>query len=189
MISPEKIRKVIDLIGDGHSQREAEKLADVSHSTFSSYMQKSRLRENAFVFDGHYLHEHVEAARMRAAELARQKARRGASNFERVVQPDEFDPAELNAHAVELLDNAPPGVVASDPLLNHPRAHWSVNSDLRPQLADAVDRGTLGGRIDGGGYGRQAPPQDATRSLVSTRRYSYSERVHTGPLRVHVIKK
>ena len=188
MIAAERIRKVIDFIAAGHSQREAERLADVSHSTFSRYVQHSRLRENAFVFDGHYLFEHVEAARMRAAELQQVTPwpRRGASQFERVAQPE---PEELSAHAVELLDSAPPGVVASDPLLNHPRAHWSANGDLRPQLADAVDRGTLGGRIDGGGYGRQAPPQDPTRTLVSTRRYNYSERVKTGPLTVHIIKK
>jgi hypothetical protein len=187
------MRRLIECIARGHSMRGAERECDVSHSAVALWMKRSRVRDNRYVLDGRFFHEHIDEARAQAATLERQIARRGASDFERTAQPEpvEFDPAEMepNAHKVELLDAAPPGVNANDPLLRHPRATWSVNSDLRPQLADAVESGTLAGRIDGGGYGRQAPPQDATRTTVATRRYSFAERVKTGPLTVHIIKR
>jgi len=185
------MRRLIECIARGHSMRGAERECDVSHSAVALWMKRSRVRDNRYVLDGRYFHEHIDAARRQAATLERQFARRGASDFERVAQPQpvEFDPAEMepNAHKVELLDAAPPGVNANDPLLRHPRAHWGVNAGLRPQLAD-VEHGSRAGRIDGGGYGRQAPPEDATRTTVATRRYSYAERVKTGPLAVHIVK-
>ena len=179
------MRRLIECIATGHSMRGAERDCDVSHSAVALWMQRSRARDNKYVVDGRYFHEHIDAAKatFRLAQIAEQAAL-DEEQVRQEPEPVEFDTTK-DTHKVELLDAAPPGVNSNDPLLRHPRAHWSVNADLRPQLADAVEQGSRAGRIDGGGYGRQAPPMDPTRTTVATRRYSYAERVKFGPLRVH----
>ncbi len=185
----ELMREYVDAVAAGHSGRSAERACGLSHSTVSRWLKLSRERNNDYVFDEHYFHEHVETAKAIVAQRDQLSPwpRRGAAQIERLApEPEqEFDPA-AEAHKVELLATAPPGPRSpeanADPWLRHPRAHWSVNSDLRPALADAVAGGTRAMRIDAAGRGKQAPPADETRTVVSSRRYTYSERVRTGPL-------
>ena len=184
----EMMREYVDAVAAGHSGRSAERVCGLSHSTVSRWLKLSRERNNDYVFDEHYFHELVDEARAIVAQREQLSPwpRRGAAQIERLApEPEqEFDPA---AEAHKQSYSPPRRPVRSpeakaDPLLKNIRAHWSVNSDLRPALADAVAGGTRALRIDAAGRGKQAPPAEPTSTIVSSRRYSYSERVRTGPL-------
>lgn len=172
------MRRLIECIAKGYSMRGAERVCNVSHSAVALWMKRSKVRDNRYVVDAKYFHEHIEAARA-AFQLA-QIAQQQAAEREDMTNVDIHD-LEGEAHAQELLQEAAElGVKldATDPILRNPRAHLSVNAGLRPAVP-----------LDRGGMGKDEPPDTMRMRIGEVRRYSYAERVHHGPLTVHVIKR
>jgi hypothetical protein len=84
---------------------------------------------------------------------------------------------------VEHVTGLPPEVSQRDRERALPRAHVSINSDLKPQTPRPPPwEKPL--PLDRAGKGQDEPP-DTMRATVSTRSYSHAERVHHGVLQVH----
>lgn len=81
----------------------------------------------------------------------------------------------------ERLTGAPEQLSTAERERRHPRAHLSVNADLKP--AWAKPRPTFIPIDSAEGTGDQELPDDM-RMTVATQRLNYAERVHHGPMRV-----
>ena len=82
----------------------------------------------------------------------------------------------------EKITGATPQKTTAERERAHPRAHQSINADLRPAAKPSWAKPAP---IEGAGYGHQQPSEIGRMDAVPQHRYSFAERIHHGPLRVH----
>lgn len=99
--------------------------------------------------------------------------------------PVEIMRADNRNDPVERVTARPPEKTAAEIERSHPRAHLSVNADLKPPTPPPYARPA---RIEGSGRGQQMP-SEVGRMTVSTQTIPYVERIHHGALRVWDGKK
>ena len=85
----------------------------------------------------------------------------------------------------EKITGRPPEQTTAERERAHPRAHQSINADLRPAPKPSWAKPSP---IEGAGYGHQEPSATGRMDAVPQMRIPYAERIHHGPLAVRDAK-